>query len=258
MKNLIAAAKELNEAFGLKPPIKTVGIKKADLEELLIEAGKTYDPEEDELSEDTLAVLVELGAIEESEEEPEEEPEEEEPKDEEQEGDAPEEESEEEPKEAPASSLSKLGIIVDEETDLKTLKKLVKSEEVFTPLRKKVAGMFDVDDLKDAMLDLIDAAIVDKPKGKARGKAPKKEEAPKTPAKKPVPKHEGSVASYIDACMKEGGTLEEIAEKVNKKAGAMGQKMKHTPGTLKAHLKYRESKDPKFLGNLKLKDDVIS
>jgi len=62
-KELVSAAKELNEVLGLSPKIKTVAIKDSELEEKLKEASGLIDLDEDEITEETLATLKEIGAI---------------------------------------------------------------------------------------------------------------------------------------------------------------------------------------------------
>lgn len=66
MKQLIKAAKELNEVLGLEPAIKTVGISKEVLTEKLKEAAEMLE-EGDTISKETQAVLdsFEDGALEE-------------------------------------------------------------------------------------------------------------------------------------------------------------------------------------------------
>lgn len=61
MKDLQEAAKELNEVLSLEPAIKVVGIKKVDLEAKLKEAAALIDPDEDEITEETIATLTGLG-----------------------------------------------------------------------------------------------------------------------------------------------------------------------------------------------------
>jgi len=62
MKQLKEAAKEINDVVDPDPSIKTVGIKQAALEEAIAAvASQVIDPDEDELSADTIAVLQALG-----------------------------------------------------------------------------------------------------------------------------------------------------------------------------------------------------
>lgn len=61
MKNLIKAAEELNKKLGLNPAIKTKGVKKDALEELLLEAADEVK-KSDNLSEETYKTLESIGA----------------------------------------------------------------------------------------------------------------------------------------------------------------------------------------------------
>lgn len=61
MKKLIACAKELNEVLGLSPAIKLVGVKKDELVSKIKEGVELLDPEEDELSDETVETLKGLG-----------------------------------------------------------------------------------------------------------------------------------------------------------------------------------------------------
>lgn len=59
-KQLVAAAKELNEVLGLEPAIETKKVKDDVLKEKIIEASGLINPELDEISEETQAVIDEL------------------------------------------------------------------------------------------------------------------------------------------------------------------------------------------------------
>ena len=63
MKNLIKAAKELNEKLGLNPGIKVIGIKKEKLVAALLEAAEELEQtDEKTISKQTFEVLEEIGA----------------------------------------------------------------------------------------------------------------------------------------------------------------------------------------------------
>jgi hypothetical protein len=82
----------------------------------------------------------------------------------------------------------------------------------------------------------------------------------KTPPKgvKPNFKKEGSMAEFIDNACKEGGTFEEIAAACKEEGESRGVNTKFSPSVIKAHVKFRLSKDAKFLGKLKMREDGIS
>lgn len=95
------------------------------------------------------------------------------------------------------------------------------------------------------------------PKEKAP-KAPKdpKEKAPDDGTGKKFPKREGSFAQYMDSVVTKGGTWDEMLEDVV--AECKERKVTvYTLGGLKAHVKYRLSKDEKFLGKLKVTEKGI-
>lgn len=64
MKELKAAAKELNEVLGIDPPIETkVGVKKKDLQEKLLEAAEMIEEGDvEDISKETFEVLDDVGA----------------------------------------------------------------------------------------------------------------------------------------------------------------------------------------------------
>jgi hypothetical protein len=190
MKKLVACAKELNEVMGLEPPIKVVAVKKEDLTAKLKEAAEWINPIEDDISEESMETLKELGFW----------PEEKEEEKFGEEGDP--EDLEEEEEEVPA-------------------KKVKKEKEPKAP----------------------------------KEKAPKKEKAPGDDTKK-FPKREGSMAQYMDGVVTKGGTWEEMLEDVV--AECKERKVTIcTLGGLKAHVKYRLSKNEEFLGKLKMTEKGI-
>ena len=92
------------------------------------------------------------------------------------------------------------------------------------------------------------------PKPKAKTKP-----APKAKAKatgKAVPKHEGSMAQFMDNTILGDGTFEE--KKASIKAEAEKRGAKGTPNII-GHIKYRLQKDPKYLSNAGLSmEDFVS
>ncbi len=132
MKNLIKAAKELNDVLGLDPEIKTVAVKKDVLEKKLKQAATMIEPQDD-VSEETIQTLEVLGALLKK-AEPAEKPE-------------PAEETNE-----PETDLVKL---IDQATKIKELKVLIENYDEFESLRKTLVANFSVRDLKEDMMELL-------------------------------------------------------------------------------------------------------
>jgi hypothetical protein len=86
---------------------------------------------------------------------------------------------------------------------------------------------------------------------------PKKKKKTGAPSKgtKPNFKREGSMAQFMDETVKKGGTWDEIFNAIDKEAKKRG--VKTSMSTIKAHVRFRVSKDPRFLGKLKVTDDGI-
>ena len=86
---------------------------------------------------------------------------------------------------------------------------------------------------------------------------PKKKKKTGAPSKgtKPNFKREGSMAQFMDETVKKGGTWDEIFNAIEKKKKKRG--VKTSMSTIKAHVRFRVSKDPRFLGKLKVTDDGI-
>ena len=166
MKNLIKAAKELNEKIGPDPAIKVVGVKKAKLEEELKEAALLIDLKEDDISDKTMEILNDIGAFAVADATEEDDPVEADPED------APDPEEEEEEEEVDLVEE------IDKAKKLKELKTLVKEFDEFKKLRN--IQYFSVKELKEDMMGLIDPDWV------PEEKAPPTEK--KEPADKPEPK----------------------------------------------------------------------
>lgn len=206
MKNLINVAKELNDVMGLDPAIKTVGVKKEKLIELIIQAGEMIDWETDEISEETKKELSVLGI------------------------DVPGIEPAVVIEEAEEVDLVAL---VDKATKLKDLKPLVEKYDEFKSLRKRLAGMFDPVELKEEMMGLIDPDWVPeeeiplptekkeptetpKPveKKPAAAPAPKKEKAPAPKKGSKGPGVIATIVECIEKAGKKGISKEEILEEL--------------------------------------------
>ncbi len=189
MKNLIKAAKELNEVLGLDPEIKTDGVKKEVLERKLKEASTMIEPE-DNVSEETIQTLEAFGAMQKAEPE--------EPKEAE-EADKPEEE-------APAKeSETDLVAEIDKASKIKELKVLIKEHDEFKSLRSTVNVKFSVSELKEEMMELLGEPVEKVEETPAEEKPAKKK--PKTGRTK-----KAVVQEMIAA--KKGATIEQIAQAI--------------------------------------------
>jgi hypothetical protein len=208
MKQLIKAAEELNEVIGIEPAIPTKKTTEEDLTDAIIEAAGLLT-EGDMLSEETCKVLEELNVLPGFMKN--------EPNDVEEE-DVEEEDVEEEDVEEEKSSYADLVKQIKATSKLPltdrviALKKLVKENEVFTSLRKTIAGKFNAEDLREDMLTILI-------KGEAEAAAPK-EEAPEKkapaakkekPAKAPRARSKKSIIEEMIGSEK-GATVEEMAQ----------------------------------------------
>jgi len=246
LKQLKAAAAELNDVLGLNPPID-VDSPMAVLEPLVKEAIGMVDPEQDEFTEATQAVIDSYGVPVEDEE------------------DVPEEgavmKPEPDPEEDPDDVDEDLPL--DEQVisarSLQELKGLAKVEPVFKGLRSKLTSYKTVDQLRDAMLEALNPVPVED-NADASSKPGSKKGSPvggTVGAKegvKSVPKHEGSMAEFLDSVILQGGTWKEMLEKVLPEATRRGSAQR-TIGAIRSHAKYRLSKNAQFLGKLSLIED---
>lgn len=245
IQTLKTAAKELNEALGLDPVIDTG--KKATVESLTEELEETADMidlENDDISKDTLGVLEELGFITAPAEAPDD--------------DTPEEGTPEEAADddIPEDDFTDLIEMVEDAEDLKALKKLIKKEDAFESLRKEAPGMFEAGVLRTKMLACL--GVEEKPiiegkpqKGKTTEKATETKKAPEKKA------GQTTLAQFLDDLIAHGGLLEDIAADVNKEAEKRGVKNRYAKSGVMAHIKYRLSKDPRYLGKMKLTEDAV-
>ena len=263
-KQLRKAAAELNSVLFETGDEQAIDIKASVkvLIEAIKEAASLLTPDDD-ISEVTQAVIDELvpptpkkgkvgkakPPVEEDEDEDEGEPEDEEEKD--------------------------LKAQVEDAEKLADLKILVKENKEFKTLKADLASYKKADDLRDDMLAILEEEeeedIPEKlhkkniAKKKVNSKEDEDEDEEETPKKKraggppkgvkPSFKKEGSMAQFMDETVKEGGTWEEIFAVISKEAKKRG--VKTTLSTIKAHTKFRLSKDAKFLGKLKMKEDGI-
>lgn len=84
-------------------------------------------------------------------------------------------------------------------------------------------------------------------KGEAKGstkKEPKKEKGP-------------SMATELDKIILKGGSFEELIKAAQERSKKLGGSIKYNAGVIKAHIRYREIKNPKYLGNLKVTETGI-
>jgi hypothetical protein len=194
MKNLVAIAKDLNSAMGLDPKIPVVGISKEKLTAQIEKATALIDPENDEFKPETIKELKALGFWPGSDSLDDENP--------------------------PELDLETL---IQNATDIKELKALVKDREEFKSLRKRLAGIFDLADLKDDMLSLLDPDHVPEveetpEKETPKPKTPKKEK--ETPKPKTPKKEIGTRMGHVIEVLKEKDVLtdyiiQEVAEEIN-------------------------------------------
>lgn len=239
-KALRAAAVELNEVLGVDPPLN-VKSKTIVLTEQVTEALGLIDPTSDKFSDETMEIIKELN--------PDIFPEEDDTTDD------------------PQSLLEE----VESCESLADLKEIAKGNDEFKAIRTKLITYKKVDDLKEKMLEILneeaeaeqEAAeklhkknIADKPTRTSSKEAPKKGATAKKGDGRPANfKKEGSYAEFLDNLVKEGGSWEDILLSAQEEAEKRGKKT--ALGTIKAHVKFRISKDAKFLGKLKVTEDGI-
>lgn len=182
MKKLIAAAKELNEVMGLTPPIKVAKVSEEELTALLKKAGAQIVPDEDVFSAETTATLKRIEAW----------PIPEGADDAADTAGADAGEDDPEPaNEKLVDALVEINAIVKAPEKLKALKALVKSDEAFESMRKRIAGRFDTNEILSEMFTLagapmespeedVDATKIEVAKSdKKEPKAPKEPKEPK-------------------------------------------------------------------------------
>ena len=66
-----------------------------------------------------------------------------------------------------------------------------------------------------------------------------------------------TLASKLDSLIKSGGKWADLVAKANEEAKAFKATTKYTTGVIKAHIRYRVARDPKYLGDLTVTDAGI-
>ena len=260
-KQLRKAAAELNDLLFEEDDPQAINVEASvkGITAAIIEAAVLLTPE-DELTPATQAVIDELAptpAPKKSKVKGKPEPEEDEPE-------------EDEP------SLKEQ---VEDAEKLADLKILVKENKEFKSLKADLASYKKANDLRDDMLALLEPEEeeeedvptkihkqnIAKKKPNSKEDAEEEEEEEDVPKKKrsgtppkgvkPSFKKEGSMAQFMDDTVKEGGTWDEIFATISKEAKKRG--VKTSLSTIKSHVRFRVSKDAKFLGKLKIREDGI-
>jgi hypothetical protein len=128
--------------------------------------------------------------------------------------------------------------------------KTATTPEFVNPLGKKVVE----ENVKEAQ-KLLEAA---------KKQATSKKNETKTPGKKTegkagkVEKKKGpTMASELDKIILAGGTFEAMIEAAQERSKKLGGSIKYNAGVIKAHIKFREIKNPKYLGSLKITDKGV-
>lgn len=112
------------------------------------------------------------------------------------------------------------------------------------PLEGKVIGAKAAKDAAKLLEAAKKQAAASKSKtsgGSKKDKAPKKEKGP-------------TIAHELDTIILKGGEFDELVKAAQEASDKLGGTMKYTTGVIKAHIRYREIKNPKYLGNLKQTD----
>ena len=107
--------------------------------------------------------------------------------------------------------------------------------------------------------DLLKAAKANAAKVRTKGSPKGKGKESKADAKKPATPKEKKVtmASELDKIILSGGDFDKLIEAATARSKKLGGTIKYNAGVIRAHIKYRENKNPKYLGNLKLTDKGI-
>ncbi len=183
LKQLQAAAKELNDLFGLKPAID-VTLSADEMVPFIQKAIEMVEPQ-DEFSTVTQKVIDELKAL----------------------------VDEEEVVEETVEAIPLETQVEDAET-ITELKSIVKNNDEFVSLRKGLGAKINLDDLREEMLDILDEAeAAKKPAAKPTGK----------PAAKPAAKVEEKVEEEVELdvmgykdMIEDAATVAELKEIVKK------------------------------------------
>lgn len=96
-------------------------------------------------------------------------------------------------------------------------------------------------------------------KANAKKAEAKAESKPKADKKAPAPKKEKKVtlASLLDVLILKGGQWPVLIDEANAASKSLGCTTKYSIGALKAHIKFRTDRNPKYLGNLKVAEAGI-
>ena len=97
-------------------------------------------------------------------------------------------------------------------------------------------------------------------KGSVNPSASKEAAEGKKTAEKPTkqPKEKRvTIASKLDEVISKGGQWDKLVEAAQAEAKKLGSNMKFNAGLIRAHIAYREKKNPKYLGNLKVTDKGV-
>jgi len=230
-KQLVKAAKEMNEVMGLDDPAIDTSLSEEKLKAQMTEAIGLINDEEDEFSEPTQAVITALieakapakakkAKKEEPEEEPEEEEgdEEEEPEDEDEEEPAEDEddnEEEDEPEKKEEDEDKPLPELVAGASKLSRLKEIVGEHDEFKKLRKKLgdfAGLEGTRKLKNAMFEALGV------------EPPKRVYTPKQPTRSLEAMAYKRAYSIIDTLSKYSGKKVQIENLVKEAAELFAEK----------------------------------
>jgi hypothetical protein len=65
-----------------------------------------------------------------------------------------------------------------------------------------------------------------------------------------------TLANALDDIISRGDTWDYMVEEANKHSSRLGFKTRFTPGTISAHIKFRQKKDPNYLGKHNFSDDL--
>jgi len=94
--------------------------------------------------------------------------------------------------------------------------------------------------------DLLNAAKANAAKVRTKGSTVKAE--PKKAEKK---EKTVTMASELDKIILAGGTFEKLVEAAQARSKKLGGSIRYNAAVIRAHIKYREIKNPKYLGELK-------
>lgn len=136
------------------------------------------------------------------------------------------------------------------------------SDETMSVIKELKPDLYPTEEVEEVEEEVEEVSVKKVARKAAKEEVEEVEEvaapAKKKTAGKGVPanfKKEGSFAEFLDGRVKEGGTWVEILADAQEDAEKRGKKT--SIGTIKGHVKFRISKDAKFLGKLEVTDDGI-